>query len=157
MPQTPEQRAKWRAIPGNREKERVWKRKSYQKNKEKILEYQHEFNSRPENKLRKKQTGRAYYLANKERVNARNNAYSKQKYVEARKLLGGCCFLCKGDWRLSIHEKNGNKHHVHVYKDVFKNPDRFVLLCQLPCHKFVHRCMSLLKMTWKEIEGRLKL
>lgn len=88
-----------------------------------------------------------YYQKHKREIKMRRDV-RKQKAMD---LVGSSCFFCRREsGHLDFHEKAGLSHDGNTVNLVLKNPELFVLLCY-PCHKGVHWCMKLLKMSWSEI------
>lgn len=103
-----------------------------------------------------KKHNKLYYQQNSERLRAHVKQWRIQKRKEALKLLGSLCFVCGCNQRKFVfHEKAGKAHSSCTPFLVLQNPERFVLLCEFPCHQMVHFCMKYLRMTWIEIKERL--
>lgn len=135
---------------GMSEENRLW----CQRNREHRKNYQKEYCEKNKEKLKK--WAKQYRLKNIVAIRARQTAYLVRKREEALVLFGNKCFICGSQKRqLVFHEKNGNRHKQAGYLMALKYPEDFVLLCREYCHQPVHFMMKHLKMTWKEIEGRV--
>lgn len=88
----------------------------------------------------------------------RRTGIKKQNMID--KAFGIKCFFCyklRGQGKHFTHRKDGAKHAAlpkmsveKLKEEIEKNSMKYVLLCY-HCHKSVHWCMKVLKMSWKNI------
>jgi hypothetical protein len=83
-----------------------------------------------------------------------------KKKLLIRSILGNTCFFCGRPRRLNGHRKDGT-NHIRFYDLPFSELEaelksqKYVLLCY-ECHKGVHWCMKILKMTWEDIIANIR-
>lgn len=125
-------------------------------NKQKVSRKAYQRRYTQENREQIQKWTKQYRAKNIVAIRARQTAYLARKREEALVLFGNICFICGNQERkLIFHAKNGNRHKQAGYLMALKYPEDFVLLCRKYCHQPVHFMMKHLKMTWKEIEGRV--
>ncbi len=94
-----------------------------------------------------------WYRKNKLRL----RKHQKEKIKTAKQMLGNKCLICGRrveDGDIIFHRKDGKKHGPLHYK-IFKESEKYVLLCRPKCHDGVHFCMNHLKMSWEDLGENL--
>jgi len=113
------------ALPENRKKKAKYAKKYKQRSY--VREKRNEYSNRPETRARK-------YKA------------QRKKKREARRLLGGKCFVCGTNRRLEFHHikyaRSSKRNWNEV--EVLKHPERFRLLCH-KCHNVATYALPLLE------------
>lgn len=80
-----------------------------------------------------------------------NTKYRAGKREEADQIFGTKCYICQGERKIVLHEKNGIKHPCDCTARIaIKKRNDYVRLCT-GCHKAVHWCMNYFGMTWVDI------
>jgi len=147
-------------------KAKEYRRKYYQKHKERIKKRASEWNrknreKRTEDKKRWREENegktREYYITakNKDGFKEKRAKYYK-KYREkikgeAENKVGKICKLCGGNKRLMFHEKYYKPHKTGP-SAIFlarKEPERFMRLCSR-CHRLIHTLYDTFDMTYEE-------
>ena len=105
------------ALPENRKKKAKYAKEYRQRSY--VREKSNEYSNRPE-------------------IRARKYKSQRKKKREARRLLGGKCFVCGTNRQLEFHHikyARSSKTSLH-HNEVLKHPERFILLCR-KCHNIV--------------------
>lgn len=116
-PAVKKRRRKIAALPENRKKKAKYAKKYRQRSY--VREKKNEYSNRPE-------------------IRARKYKSQRKKKREARRLLGGKCFVCGTNRRLEFHHIKYTESSKQNWNEVevLKHPENFRLLCH-KCHNVV--------------------
>ena len=84
--------------------------------------------------------------------------YRKKHYGLRSQVFGDVCYICGSDRGVGLHKKDGEPHSADIssIRKALENPDDWVQLCSIPCHKGVHFCMGVFGWEWKTIEENIR-